>query len=379
MLVTGGGGSIGSEICRRVADLGAAKLMIVEHSEPALYAVMEEIAGRGFEGTLVGHIGDVRDRERTFSLFREFEPDVIFHAAALKHVPVLERDWAEGVKTNVFGSINVSDAAVAVEADALVMISTDKAVNPVSVLGVTKRLAEMYCQSLDGELGGDDRGERRQPRLINVRFGNVLASNGSVVPKFRAQIEAGGPITVTHPDMVRYFMTIGEACDLVITAANHALGDPSRSVSVYVLNMGQPVRIAELAERMIRLSGLEPYVDIDISFTGMRPGERLNETLFSELEPTTDVGLAGVLASRTPFPQMDSMRRLIARLTQAVDGNDRAAIERLVLPSAWGDAAVSTLRSVEHVPGHVPSGTTVSEGHESPSDVRAVSRPRTTA
>ena len=264
VLVTGGGGSIGSEICRRVADLGAARLMIVEHSEPALYAIAEEITARNFAGTLLSHIGDIRDRDRMFALFEAFRPDIVFHAAALKHVPVLERDWAEGVKTNVFGSINVSDAAVAVGAHGVVMISTDKAVDPVSVLGITKRLAEMYCQSLDGLVrGAKGEGDAGRTRLINVRFGNVLASNGSVVPKFRAQIEAGGPVTVTHPDMVRYFMTIGEACDLVVTAAGHALTDETGSVSVYVLNMGQPVKISALAERMIRLSGLEPGVDID--------------------------------------------------------------------------------------------------------------------
>ena len=168
-----------------------------------------------------GRIADIRDRERILRLMSEFKPDIVFHAAALKHVPILERDWSEGVKTNIFGSVNVADAALAAGAEAMVMISTDKAIEPVSMLGLTKRFAEMYCQALDHDLA------RNRPasamRLISVRFGNVLASNGSVVPKFKAQIEAGGPVTVTHPDMVRYFMTIREACDLVITAATHAL------------------------------------------------------------------------------------------------------------------------------------------------------------
>jgi O-antigen biosynthesis protein WbqV len=336
VLVTGGGGSIGSEICRRVADLGAARLMIVEHSEPALYAIVEEIAGRSFEGELLGHIGDVRDRSRMFTLFESFRPDIVFHAAALKHVPVLEADWAEGVKTNVFGSINVSDAAVAAGAAGVVVISTDKAVAPVSVLGATKRLSEMYCQSLDRSLR-ETKAAGQPTRLISVRFGNVLASNGSVVPKFKAQIEAGGPVTVTHPDMVRYFMTIGEACDLVVTAAGDALAGKGGNVSVYVLNMGRPVKIAELAERMIRLSGLEPGVDIDIVYTGMRPGERLTETLFSEHEPTVDIGLPGVLASTTPFPPMNTMRDVIAEIERAVGDGDRSAIHRLVDPLAWHD------------------------------------------
>ena len=205
----------------------------------------------------------------------------MFHAAALKHVPILERDWSEGVKTNIFGSVNVADAALAAGAEAMVMISTDKAIEPVSMLGLTKRFAEMYCQALDHDLA---QGRAKRMRLISVRFGNVLASNGSVVPKFKAQIEAGGPVTVTHPEMVRYFMTIREACDLVITAATHALGALRPSVSVYVLNMGQPVKIVDLAERMIRLSGLQPGEDIEIVFTGMRPGERLNEILFASEE-----------------------------------------------------------------------------------------------
>ena len=207
--------------------------------------------------SIEGRIADIRDRDRIMHLMGEFKPDIVFHAAALKHVPILERDWSEGVKTNIFGSVNVADAALAAGAEAMVMISTDKAIEPVSMLGLTKRFAEMYCQALDHDLMTQSDGKPRM-RLISVRFGNVLASNGSVVPKFKAQIEAGGPVTVTHPDMVRYFMTIREACDLVLTAATHALTPARPDVSVYVLNMGQPVKIVELAERMIRLSGLEP-------------------------------------------------------------------------------------------------------------------------
>ncbi len=204
-----------------------------------------------------GRIADIRDRERIMRLMSEFKPDIVFHAAALKHVPILERDWSEGVKTNIFGSVNVADAALAAGAKAMVMISTDKAIEPVSMLGLTKRFAEMYCQALDHDL--PRKPARKRMRLISVRFGNVLASNGSVVPKFKAQIEAGGPVTVTHPDMVRYFMTIREACDLVLTAATHALTPPRAEVSVYVLNMGHPVKIVDLAERMIRLSGLRAW------------------------------------------------------------------------------------------------------------------------
>ncbi len=222
VIVTGGGGSIGSEICDRVVTFGAARLLVIENSEPALYAVTEALAVHQTGAAIEGRIADIRDRERILRLMNEFKPDIVFHAAALKHVPILERDWSEGVKTNIFGSINVADAALAAGAEAMVMISTDKAIEPVSMLGLTKRFAEMYCQALDHDLASQ-RGAKRRIRLISVRFGNVLASNGSVVPKFKAQIEAGGPVTVTHPDMVRYFMTIREACDLVITAATHAL------------------------------------------------------------------------------------------------------------------------------------------------------------
>src|SRR4051794_39988644 len=273
VIVTGGGGSIGSEICHRVVTFGAARLLVLENSEPALYAVTEALVTQGSNAVIDGRIADIRDRERIMRLMDQFKPDLVFHAAALKHVPILERDWSEGVKTNIFGSINVADAAFAAGAEAMVMISTDKAIEPVSMLGLTKRFAEMYCQALDHDLAADHGGARRSMRLISVRFGNVLASNGSVVPKFKAQIDAGGPVTVTHPDMVRYFMTIREACDLVITAATHALGTQRSDVSVYVLNMGQPVKIVDLAERMIRLSGLQPGYDIEIVFTGMRPGE----------------------------------------------------------------------------------------------------------
>ena len=332
VIVTGGGGSIGSEICDRVATFGAARLLVIENSEPALYAVTEALAAHQTGAVIEGRIADIRDRDRITRLMSEFKPDIVFHAAALKHVPILERDWSEGVKTNIFGSINVADAALAAGAEAMVMISTDKAIEPVSMLGLTKRFAEMYCQALDHDLASQP-GTRPRMRLISVRFGNVLASNGSVVPKFKAQIEAGGPVTVTHPDMVRYFMTIREACDLVITAATHALAPIRPDVSVYVLNMGQPVKIVELAERMIRLSGLQPGHDIDIVFTGMRPGERLNEILFATEEPTVEIGVAGIMAAKPNEPPMQALRKWIAALEQAIARDDRSTI-RAVLQDA---------------------------------------------
>jgi O-antigen biosynthesis protein WbqV len=209
------------------------------------------------------------------------------------------------------------------------MISTDKAIEPVSMLGLTKRFAEMYCQALDHDLATQG-GSKRRMRLISVRFGNVLASNGSVVPKFKAQIEAGGPVTVTHPDMVRYFMTIREACDLVITAATHAQEGKRADVSVYVLNMGQPVKIVELAERMIRLSGLQPGHDVEIVFTGMRPGERLHEILFANEEPPVEIGVPGIMAAKPKEPAMQTLRKWIAALEQSIANDDPATIKTVL-------------------------------------------------
>ncbi|MBV9234402.1 MAG: polysaccharide biosynthesis protein, partial [Xanthobacteraceae bacterium] len=195
--------------------------------------------------------------------------------------------------------------------------------------GATKRVAEMYCQALDADFIARA-ASRPEMRLIAVRFGNVLASNGSVVPKFKAQIEAGGPVTVTHPDMVRYFMTIREACDLVITAASHALGPQSSDVAVYVLNMGQPVKIVELAERIIKLSGLEPGTDIEIKFTGVRPGERMNEILFARDEPITQIGIDGIVAARPSRPSLESLRGLLRELEDGVARGERGTMDRIL-------------------------------------------------
>ena len=325
IVVTGGVGLIGYEICDRVVTFGAARLLIIENSEPALHAAMEKLSTKVTDAVIDGRIADVRDRDRIHDLMRAFKPDAVFHAAALKHVPILERDWGEGVKTNIFGSVNVADAALASGADAMVMISTDKAIEPVSMLGLTKRFAEMYCQALDGDaITGKD--GKSPMRLISVRFGNVLASNGSVVPKFKAQIEAGGPVTVTHPDMVRYFMTIREACDLVVTAAAHALHAQHADASVYVLSMGQPVKIVDLADRMIRLSGLQPGYDIDIVFTGVRPGERLHEILFAKEEPTSEIGIAGIVAARPNELPLETLKIWLATLKSAIAADQHAAV-----------------------------------------------------
>ncbi|WP_342151586.1 polysaccharide biosynthesis protein [Methylorubrum sp. SB2] len=328
VVVTGGGGSIGSEICARAVAFGASALLVIENSEPALHGVLNSPTLLQAEADVQGTIADIRDRERLSAVIAAFRPTHVFHAAALKQVPYLERDWAEGIKTNVFGSINVAEATVAAGARALVMISTDKAIEPVSQLGVTKRFAEMVAQALDAEQSG-----AQATRLIAVRFGNVLGSAGSVVPVFKAQIARGGPVTVTHPEMVRYFMTVREASDLVLTAASHADAEGrgatgEQRAAVYVLKMGQPVRIRELAERMIRLAGFEPGEDIEIQVTGARPGERLNEILFAREEPRVQLdGIDGVMAAKPVFADRTVLEGWIRRLHAAVETGDRAAAE----------------------------------------------------
>jgi O-antigen biosynthesis protein WbqV len=333
VLVTGGGGSIGAEICARATAFGAGHLLVVENSEPALHDLTEaRPLTQG--GTVVeGTIGDIRDRDRMVELIRAFRPDLVFHSAALKQVPYLERDWAEGIKTNVFGTVNVVDAAVEAGVRAVVIISTDKAIDPVSMLGATKRFSEIYGQARDAELAGHP----EATRITAVRFGNVLGSAGSVVPKFKLQIARGGPVTVTHPDMVRYFMTTREAADLVLTAASHAdaegRGDGmahDERAAVYVLKMGQPVRILELAERMIRLAGFEPGEDIDIEITGARAGERLNEILFAEAEPMAETGIDGVLAAKPVFADRARVEAWLDRLEDALAAMDRAAAEAVL-------------------------------------------------
>jgi FlaA1/EpsC-like NDP-sugar epimerase len=324
-VVTGGGGSIGGEISRRLKHYGAAAILIIENSELALHSITEDLDRIKGDATVDGRIADVRDGARLTDIVKAFRPDIVFHAAALKHVPYLEQDWSEGVRTNVFGSVNTAEAAIAAGAACMVMISTDKAIQPVSTLGATKRFAEMTTEALDREPNAT--------RLISVRFGNVLGSNGSVVPKFKAQIAYGGPVTVTHPDMIRYFMTVREACDLVLTAASHAgaQAKTKSSPSVYVLKMGRPVKILDLAERMIRLSGLEPGRDVEIAFTGVRPGERLHEILFDQDEPMVETGLDGVMAAQTHAAGQRRISRWLDSLRKALAKDDAKAAQKVLL------------------------------------------------
>ncbi|NLF51163.1 MAG: polysaccharide biosynthesis protein, partial [Leptolinea sp.] len=266
VLVTGAGGSIGSELCRQIARWNPSELVLLGHGENSIFEAYLELQERFPTLSLRPVIADIRDRERLDRVFQEFRPQVVFHAAAHKHVPLMETNIEEAVTNNIFGTRNLVQTAVEHEVERLVMISTDKAIRPVNVMGATKRLAEMTVLDAAECCGRD---------YCVVRFGNVLGSRGSVVPLFKRQISRGGPITITHPDMKRYFMTIPEAVYLVLQAA--AMGDGGET---YVLNMGEQVRILDLAEDLIRLSGLEPGRDVEIVFTGIRPGEKLSEDLW---------------------------------------------------------------------------------------------------
>ncbi len=270
VVVTGGAGSIGSEICRQVLAFGPSRLVLLDHNENALFFRERELLGMSGGCEIVPCVASIADAARLRAVFAEHRPEVVLHAAAHKHVPMMEANPGEAVKNNVFGTRTLVEAALRAGVEAFVMISSDKAVNPTSVMGACKRLAEMVVQSLSGLTG---------TRLVTVRFGNVLGSAGSVVPIFRDQICDGGPLTVTHPDMTRYFMTIPEAAQLVLQAG--ALG---RGGEIFVLDMGEPVKIVDLARDMIRLSGMEEGREIEIAYTGLRPGEKLFEELYDEAE-----------------------------------------------------------------------------------------------
>lgn len=319
VLVTGAGGSIGSELSRQIATFKPRKLMLLGHGENSIYTIEMELRTK-FPGVkLETVIADIQDRPRMENVFRSFKPQVIFHAAAHKHVPLMERNPSEAVKNNVFGTKNVADCADKYGAERFVMISSDKAVNPTSVMGATKRIAEMYIQSLN---------TASRTQFVAVRFGNVLGSRGSVIPRFKEQIAAGGPVTVTHPDMVRYFMTIPEAVQLVIQAGAFAKGG-----EIFILDMGKPVRILDLAKDLIRLSGLEPDVDIKIEFTGMREGEKLFEELLTAAEATTATQHERIFVGQ-PLEISQSELELQMRRFEKVLGEDRntvkAAIEAIV-------------------------------------------------
>lgn len=312
VLVTGGGGSIGSELCKQIAQFSVAELIVFERCEFNLYQV-ERALRRSFPGLRLSAIlGDVTDEPDVRRVISQYRPEIIFHAAAYKHVPLLEYQVRQAVVNNVLGTFTVAEAAVAAGVDEFVLISTDKAVSPENVMGATKRAAEVLVQSMNGVAG---------TRFINVRFGNVLDSAGSVVPLFREQIKAGGPITVTHPDITRYFMTIPEACQLIMQAATVGKGG-----EVFVLDMGDPVKISYLAEQMIRLSGKRPGQDIKIEYIGLRPGEKLREELFNDHERPTPTEHSKLLLAHPRNVDHRMVRKAVNELAEACRSFDEAAI-----------------------------------------------------
>lgn len=353
VMVTGAGGSIGSELCRQILSNKPQALLLFEHSEFNLYSIHMELE-RLIERTslpirLVPILGSIRNADRLLDVMRTWEVETIYHAAAYKHVPMVEHNVAEGVLNNVIGTLNTAQAAVQAGVDNFVLISTDKAVRPTNVMGSTKRVAELILQALSRELapclfGAADVHHVNKTRFTMVRFGNVLGSSGSVIPRFYAQIRAGGPVTVTHPKITRYFMTIPEAAQLVIQAGSMGQGG-----DVFVLDMGQPVKIAELAEKLIHLSGLSvrsekcPHGDIAIEYTGLRPGEKLyEELLIGDNVSATEHPM--IMRANEEHLDWDVLKDRLAKLLKAVDNDDYPQVRQL-------------LREV--VSGYVPEGEIV--------------------
>lgn len=351
VLVTGAGGSIGSELVRQVAAAGPARVALVDQGEFNLYTIELEVRQRWPQLDARPVLADVRDKSRISAVFEAERPDIVFHAAALKHVPMVEFNPLEGLATNALGTRTIADACLAHGVPEMVLISTDKAVNPANVMGAGKRLAELYCQAAD--LNG------KGTRFITVRFGNVLGSAGSVVPLFQKQLAEGGPLTVTHADIERYFMTIGEAVELVLQAA--ALG-PGRNDqgAIYVLDMGAPVKIIDLARQVIRLAGKMPDEDIKIEVTGLRPGEKLYEELFHGQEPPVGTDMDGILIARPRASAFDDIAARLDQLAEACRRQDETAalsvltdlVPELARSGARANSPSNTVKA-DDKPGHL--------------------------
>jgi len=317
VMITGGGGSIGSELCRQIARLNPVELIVVDHSEYSLYKIDHELHSDYHDLLFHSVLGDICDPATVEKVIGDYKPDVVFHAAAYKHLPILQTQVREAFRNNVFGTMRVAEAAERHGVGTFVLISTDKAVNPANIMGATKRVAEMYCQNMNA---------RSEMRFITVRFGNVLNSNGSVVPLFQEQIAKGGPVTVTHPEISRYFMTISEASQLIMQAA--VLGSGGE---IYVLDMGEPVNITYLAEHLIRLAGKEPGRDIEIIYTGLRPGEKLFEQLFHELEPYERTTHEKILLAHPRVADWDELRTELRSSELAVRRYDTKYLQQALV------------------------------------------------
>ena len=320
VMITGAAGSIGGEIVRQLSMFKPRKLILLDNAETPLHNIRLELTEKFHNIEYAFVIADVRMRDRIESVFEEMRPNVVFHAAAYKHVPLMEDNPSECVMANVKGTCNVADMAVKYGVSSFVMVSTDKAVNPTNVMGCSKRVAEIYVQSLAKKLALQ---EGKTTRFITTRFGNVLGSNGSVIPLFRQQIEKGGPVTVTHPDIIRYFMTIPEACQLVLEAG--AIGNGGE---IFIFDMGMPVKIADLAKKMIRLAGLEPGIDIKIEYTGLRPGEKLFEELLNDEELVKPTLYNKIMVANVREYDYDEMLPLYNRLFEYGKANQDYLVVR---------------------------------------------------
>ena len=318
VIVTGGAGSIGSEIVRQVAGYKPKKLIIIDHAESPLYQIQLEIKNTFPKLNFEAIINDIRNFEKTESIFQQNTPDVVFHAAAYKHVPLMENYPAEAIFANVQGSKNIADLALKYNAEKFVMVSTDKAVNPSNVMGASKRIAEIYVQALQEY---SNRDLKKTTGFVTTRFGNVLGSNGSVVPLFKRQIEEGGPLTITHPDIIRYFMTISEACQLVIEAG--AMGNGGE---VFIFDMGEAVKIIDLAKKIIRLAGYTPYKEIDIKVIGLRPGEKLYEELLNENSSTLPTYNDKIMIAKVETYDYDKICNDISELLEFSNSQNKDAI-----------------------------------------------------
>jgi len=336
VLVTGAGGSIGSELCRQIARFKPRCLILLDHCENAIYEIHRELGEQNLECELVPVVADIRDKQAMDNLFAGLRPQVVFHAAAHKHVPLMEDNPAAALKNNVLGTWNVARAAHDGQIETFILISTDKAVNPVSIMGATKRVAEMVIQYL---------AQNSSTRFAAVRFGNVLGSSGSVVPLFQKQIARGGPVTVTHPEMTRFFMTIPEAVQLVIQAGALAKGG-----EIFVLDMGKPMKIVELARRMIKLAGFRPEQDIQIVYTGIRPGEKLCEEILTQEEGVTATWHQRIFVARPDGVDCSALERLLGALesNEPINSYEEAVeLLNLVLPSFKKDSSKERLEQQE--------------------------------
>ncbi|MBX7488924.1 polysaccharide biosynthesis protein [Erythrobacter sp. A30-3] len=326
ILVTGAGGTIGSELCRQIAQIRPGTLVLVDSSEYNLYQIEMSLRELYPDLNIVSEIASICDAPAINRVFATYRPSIVYHAAALKHVPIVEVNPCAGAMTNIIGTRIVSNAVCEYGARAMVQVSTDKAVNPIGLMGATKRVGELYCQALD-MCGVDD---TKAPRFMTVRFGNVLGSSGSIVPLFERQLREGRPLTVTHPDIERFFMTVREAVQLILQSSSSALETETQRGSIFVLDMGNPVRIVDLARRMITLYGLEPDEDVPIEFVGLRPGEKLYEELFDICEEQIESGIEGIFEARSrPIP-LPFITMAINRIAELAVGGEDEGIVRLV-------------------------------------------------